>query len=196
MIFTYPQLLERYKEYANPKTKIAREVKNGNLTLLKRGIYEDDKKVNKLLLASLIYGPSYISFETALKFYSLIPESVYEVTSATCGKRKHKEFNNYFGRFTYKDLPSEVYSLGIDKIYYGDNYWLVIATKEKALLDMLYAKPAIYSVKDLKVMLFLDLRINEELFDELDKNKMIEMAKHYKKSTHRLLIKYLENKNV
>ena len=46
------------------------------------------------VLANLIYGPSYVSYEYALTYYGLIPERVFEVTSATT--QKNKMFNTPF----------------------------------------------------------------------------------------------------
>ena len=67
------------KKYSNKDTKIAREVKNGNLIKIINGLYETNPAVNGYLLAGSIYGPSYMSFEYALSYYGLIPEKVIKV---------------------------------------------------------------------------------------------------------------------
>ena len=83
-------LLDELKEYASPKTKLARMAKNGECIPITRGLYETDPDVPGYLLAGSIYGPSYISFEYALGYYGMIPEAVYTVTCATFDKKKKK----------------------------------------------------------------------------------------------------------
>jgi len=58
-------------------------------------------------------------------------------------------------------------------------------------LDMLYIVPPVKTIKALKELLFEDLRIEEELFFELDFEFMEEAARLYKTNNHNLLIKFL-----
>ena len=73
----------------------------------------------------------------------------------------------------------------------------MIATPEKALCDLLYKKEPVYSIKQLKVLLFDNLRIDESLFDSLDKESIISICDDYKKRNLRILKTMLlgENKN-
>src|SRR3989344_3452385 len=51
---------------------------------LRNGLYAlKTDPPHELEIANRIYGPSYVSFEYALAYYRLIPETVYTVTSAT-----------------------------------------------------------------------------------------------------------------
>ena len=93
MINTTAMLLQKYHTYANPAAKIARLVKNGNLIPIIKGLYETDQFTPGHYLAELIYGPSYLSFEYSLSWHGLIPEAVYVYTSATCGKKKKKQYD-------------------------------------------------------------------------------------------------------
>ena len=106
MILSVKVLVDRLKEYSNPNGKIQRLVKEGKLYPLTKGLYEDDKSVSGLYLAGAIFGPSYISFNYALSYYGLIPEAVYEFTSATTDKKKKKTYTNRFGTFSYRDTLS------------------------------------------------------------------------------------------
>ena len=63
----------------------------------------------------------------------------------------------------------------------------MIATPEKALCDLLYKKEPVYSIKQLKVLLFDNLRIDESLFDSLDKESIISICDDYKKRNLRIL---------
>ena len=67
-----------------------------------------------------------------------------------------------------------------------------IATKEKALCDTLYSKYPVRSIIDLKVLLFNDLRIDEELFLKLDFNFIIKIAPLYHSNTLLTLVKYIK----
>lgn len=76
-----------YKDYSN---KTSREIRNGKLYKIITGLYETDPNTPGYLLASSIYGPSYISFEYSLSYYGLIPERVTIITCATFDKKKRK----------------------------------------------------------------------------------------------------------
>jgi len=178
MIKTYQLLLEELKSYKNPKTKIQRMVKNKEIFLIKRGLYETNINVNPFYLSDPIYSPSYISFETAMSYYQLIPESFYSITNATFGKNRKKEYRNQFGIFIYRDIPKSAFSYGVDIISI-DGYTYKIAKKEKALLDMLYVSGKIDNMKEMREYLFSNLRINEMVLDTLDKELIFELSKLY-----------------
>ena len=56
-------------KYSNKNTKLSRDIRDKKLIKIINGLYETDPKTPGYLLASSIYGPSYISFEYALSFY-------------------------------------------------------------------------------------------------------------------------------
>ncbi len=67
------------------KSKLNYYVKRGDLYNIRRGLYAKDKNYNKLELATKIYTPSYISFETVLlqvginfQYYSEIFVATYQ----------------------------------------------------------------------------------------------------------------------
>ena len=71
-----------FDSYKFPKDKISNLVKKGDLIRLKKGSYVVSPKIHNQsisneLIANHLYGPSYVSFESALSFYKLIPERVY-----------------------------------------------------------------------------------------------------------------------
>lgn len=192
MIVTVQQLKEKYKDYSNPLTKINREIKNGNLFPLIRGLYETDPNVDGVKLAQFIYGPSYVSFEYALNYHGLIPEAVYNTyTCATFNKRKAKTYKNRFGTYTYRDVPKCVFSLGVQAMQ-GGGYTYLMASPEKALCDKLYTLPPIKSIKVLRHMLFENLRIDEQRFQELNKADILKIAPLYRCTNLNLLEKLLE----
>lgn len=129
------------------------------LKKLRRGFYFfADQELNEsvlFLIANKIYSPSYVSFEMALSFYGLIPESVYGITSAAAGKTK--KFKTEIGEFIYHHLKSELI-FGYQLITSGGATFK-IAEAEKAILDFLYINPRFKSAAD-----FSELRINKEEF--------------------------------
>lgn len=90
MIISSNAVKKNLSNYANKDNKISREIKDGKLFRIINGLYETDPNTPGYLLASSIYGPSYISFEYALSYYGLIPERVTTITCATFDKKKKK----------------------------------------------------------------------------------------------------------
>ena len=194
MIITTLQLKEYYSDLADPKGKILRDIKNGNLFPLVKGIYETDPNAFAPRLAQFIYGPSYISFDYILHNRGLIPEAIYHtITCATFNKRKIKTYKNRFGTFIYRDVPNDVFSLGVVPVIDG-LYSYQVATPEKALCDKLYTLSPVKTVKDLEKMLFEDLRIDEGRFNELNKDNILRLAPLYRSKNLNLLAKHMEEK--
>ena len=192
MVISIQQLLDKYKDYVDPKGKIRRDVESGKLFHIVRGLYETDRNVDGSYLAQFIYGPSYLSFEYVLSKYGLIPEEAKRTyTCATFGKRRRKHYANAFGDYLYRDVPKEVYPYGF-KIVVQGNYCYHIATPEKALCDKLYVVEPVASMKSFKALLFDDLRIDEEEFDKLDKEFIRKIAPLYKKRNLNWLAKMVE----
>lgn len=182
----------------NPKlTNVSRsmleEVKNGKLIRLRRGIFSNEKEIDIEYLSSIIYSPSYISFEYACSMYGLIPEEVFAVTCAVTQKNKTKiykiDYLNIF--FRYSDVPSTAFMAGLEKIT-RDSYSFHLATPEKALCDLLYKHPGHRTIKEIETLIFDDLRVNEDVFDTLDKKKMIEFAKLYPSTTLKSFSSFLK----
>ncbi len=111
MVVTVLDLKEKYKEYIDINGKFKRDVENNILFPVVRGIYETSSNTSGYLLASFIYGPSYLSFEYALSFHNLILERAFTYTNATFNKRKHKEYKNMFGYYTYRDIPKLLFNI-------------------------------------------------------------------------------------
>ncbi len=195
MIKTIDMLIYEYRNYSNIYNKIAYEEKNNNLIKLKRGLYETNKNADPLTIANVLLSPSYISFETALAYYGMIPERVYAIKSATFKKNKKKEYKNNFGLFLYQDVNLNAYPYDINQIEI-DGVKVMMASKEKALLDLLSVISPRNNKKELTDLLFDDLRIDEVLFDELDKDKIIKLCELYSSKTLKILKKYLEAKHV
>lgn len=191
MVKIIDSLLEEYKNYNDPYGKIRRDVKNNLIFPIVRGLYETDDKTSGLLLSSVIYGPSYISFDYALSYHGLIPEKVFLYTNATFNKRRSKMFETKFGNYSYRDVTKAVYPYEIESILY-DNYVVFMAKPEKALLDKLYTISPVSNKKELKKLLFKSLRIDEDRFASLDKELMIKLIPKYKSTNLNILKRLIE----
>ena len=186
MIKTTAILLEELKQYASPASKLSRMVKKGECIQIVKGLYETDPSTPGYLLAGSIYGPSYLSFEFALSYHGMIPEAVYTFTSATFNKKKKKKHETPFGTFTYRDVPSEVFSLGVIIVREGE-YSFLIATPEKALCDTLYTKSPVANQQELRSLLFEDMRIDEMEFSKLKIDDVLLLAEKYRSTNvHKL----------
>lgn len=127
-----------------------------------------DVKIDEQLLfltANKIYSPSYISFESALSYYELIPEGVFSITSAAA---KHTyAFTTKISDFFYKKIkPSAFFGYKLVP-YRNQNY--KIAEPEKAILDYFYLHTDLKSNDD-----FFELRINKLEFLEIINQKKLE----------------------
>ena len=191
MVTTTSILKQKYSDYSNPLDKIKREVDRGSLIRLNRGLYETNKTVSPYLLAAFILSPSYLSFEWALSYYNLIPERVVSITSASLCMKKNKTFINNFGRYGYSDISPSAFSEGITYLEEGD-YIVKIATKEKAICDSLSKWRVVTSIKQLKELLFVDKRIDEDEFLSCDFKLMKRLAALYRKTNLNLLIKLID----
>ena len=191
MVISSEELLFENRSYAVPQIRIQRMVKKGELIPLKRGMYETDSTAPGFLMANAILGPSYISFEYALSYHGMIPERVITYTSATFGKNKKKEFMNSFGTFTYRDIPQEVFPYYYSRELYGNRPYL-IASREKALCDQLYIATPIRGIHDFEEFLFDGMRLDEDIFDSLDFEKIKRIAPLYHKTNLYQLEKLIE----
>lgn len=191
MIKTTSMLLRELSPYANPAAKIRRMVQGGQLVPIIRGLYETDQKTPGHYLSGLIYGPSYLSFEFALSWHDLIPEAVYTFTSATCGKGRKKRYDTAFGSYTYRDVPAEAFPYGT-LLHEEKGYGFVLAGPEKAICDTLYALPPCANRREMRQLLFDDLRIDEGAFRAADWKAMEELAGLYHTANHRLLISVMK----
>ena len=191
MIYDFQSLRIKYKEYSNIYQKINNECKKGILVKIKRGLYTDDLYNDKEVIANICYNPSYISFEYALSYYGVIPEFVSTFTSATFGKKNNKIYHMKDSTFDYRSVPDEVFPMGILIMKNSKNISYKIASKEKALCDLLYSKYPVRSIKDLKTLLFEDMRIDENEFFKMNFEFIKVIAPLYHSNSLNVLKKYL-----
>ena len=183
-IFDYQYLTSLLGQYASPRDKITRLLRSKEILRVKKGLYILGENLRRMPLvreelANLIYGPSYVSLEYALSYYSMIPEQATTVTSITSGRSRI--FQTPVGRFTYRQIGLAAFRIGMDRVEREDGQAFLIATREKALADKLAAekKLAIQSQRELIKYLETDLRMNIQDLAALDPDQVEGIAAHY-----------------
>ncbi|RQD56831.1 MAG: hypothetical protein D5R98_09410 [Desulfonatronovibrio sp. MSAO_Bac4] len=188
-------LQHHFAHHANPRAKIAKLGLQGELLRLKRGLYVRaqcaDDPVTRCRAANRMYGPSYVSFAWALRWYGLIPEHTAHITSATLGKGRKKRYDTPVGSFFYQDVPLTAYPHGITLMGDAPERFLM-ACPEKALCDELYRITGIRSIQGIKTLLFEDLRLDLDEFRQLDRKVLRDLSAYYRTSTLKTFGKFLQ----
>ncbi len=166
-------ILSLLKDYRRPNDKISELIQAGWLTSLKNGLYIPGPKSKMpqpepLLIANHLWGPSYVSMETALSYWGLIPERVLETTSITT--KASKTYQTAIGRFSYRQAPLPYYSFGIVRVNLSPKQAAMIATPEKAICDKVVMTAGINLRSSKQALGFLaeDMRIDGDRLAELD----------------------------
>lgn len=157
------------------------------LIKLRRGFYLPgraycEERISEFTISNLLYGPSYVSLESALSYYGLIPEGVYEITAIN--HYRTKRYQTPIGRFSYRKIPLYAFPAGLTTAKSTGNF--IIASIEKALTDKLYLDgPVNLSV----TYLTESLRIEESELTSLDWSKIVTLASHYNRAFNRAVLK-------
>jgi len=134
-ILTFKEVLLSLPVGTSPtllKRKLNYYVHKGQLYSVRRGLYARDKNYDKYELATKIFTPSYISFETVLfqsgvifQHYTTIFVATYQTREIECDGH----------RFSYRKIKGVLLAdpTGVEN---RGNYF--IASKERAFLDTLY----------------------------------------------------------
>ncbi|MEK7518444.1 MAG: hypothetical protein AAB549_00785 [Patescibacteria group bacterium] len=123
--------------WGEDQTRVVRErlkkyVKTGKLLRVHRGIYVKDKNYNNLELATKIYIPSYVSFETVLANYGVIFQLYRQIFISSYLTR---DVVISVQTFSYKRVRDSILTnhTGVDE---KDGYH--VASPERAFLDVVY----------------------------------------------------------
>jgi phage terminase large subunit-like protein len=161
-----------FSNCANLAMKATRLERDGNIIRLKKGLYVVNPKISRaelspFLYANHIYGPSYVSMQSALRYYGLIPEMVYAVQSMTTGIAR--DYENSVGLFSYTHVTPEYYSAGIT-MREESGVSFMIASPEKALCDLMVYTPYLNLRSKLSIIEYLIKDIRMEMSDVLNLN--------------------------
>lgn len=162
--------------------------KSGYLIKIRKSLYfpSDLKDVTSpIMLASKIYYPSYVSMESALGYYGIIPEAVFTTTSITAKKTK-SFLTKDFGKFTYKKIKKEAF--GGFTTQKENNISFNLALPEKALVDFFYLNR---DILDGTKEQFSSYRFSDDF--AYNKKKLIDFADFFQnKKTLNLVNSFIE----
>jgi len=146
------------------------------------------------LVANHLRGPSYVSLESALSYWGLIPERVFEVSSVTI--KPGKTYSTPLGRFGYFRASLPYYAFGIKSVALTEKQVVLMASPEKAICDKIVMTSGILlrSTRQVQEFLIDDLRIDEEQLQELNAKEIASWIDNApKKNSLKLLVKMLGN---
>jgi len=150
--------------------QLSRWVKSGKLIQLRRSLYSLSERYSKMaphlfVVANKLKHASYVSLQSALEYYGLIPEYVPSVTSVTTGRPE--TLSTPLGYFIFRHIKTALFS-DYKVLDLGNAQSAFIAGPEKALLDLLYLTPGSDDrsyIRELRLQNFESL--NVELLSEL-----------------------------
>lgn len=122
---------------------VRRAIASGEIIHIRRGLYCLARKyqkqgMNLQALAQHVYGPSYVSLESALSWHGWIPEAVHGVTNVS--SKKSKEFVTPFGLFSYARVPQAVFYCDVHRLVDESGQVFLMASPLKALADYVYLR--------------------------------------------------------
>lgn len=181
--------------FSAPRNKIQSLCRSGEIIRVKKGLYVpgtrpgEEPRIDPLVLSCLIYGPSYVSLETALSWHGLIPERVDEITCMT--SKRAKVFRTPIGRFSYAPISEDAFPVGI-RLESGKGGSWYLAEPEKALCDRIAQVKGLEAMRDVPAVLGENLRIDPADLDELRVELVLEIASHYRRKNVTAFAGWLE----
>ncbi len=154
------------------RTSLYRFTKEEKIVSLRRGMYCFSPLWNKTPLtgqaiASVLYSPSYLSERWALSWYGIIPEKTIMYTSIST--RVTRSFENSLGNFRYRTVQKKLFFGFTQENLNSGNF--LIASPEKALLDLWYLEEGQWSIDRFESWRFTPNRINNK--------KLLDLAKQF-----------------
>lgn len=142
-LFRTGQILSGYQQPAHVLRQLDRWVKSGRVLQLRRGVYLLQKPytssaAHPFTVANTLKKASYVSLQSALAHYGMIPEFVPVTTSVTTGRPE--ECDTPVGRFQFRHIsPKRFY--GFEEMEIAPDQQVLMASPAKALVDLLYLTP-------------------------------------------------------
>ncbi|MEA3406614.1 MAG: type IV toxin-antitoxin system AbiEi family antitoxin domain-containing protein [Chloroflexota bacterium] len=142
-IFETSLLLAGDVDAANVHRQLSRWTRAGRIYQLRRGLYAlappfQKVKPHPFLVANRLVHPSYVSLQSALAYYGLIPEYVPVTTSVTTARPGR--WDTPLGSYTFRHVKTEFFR-GYCLREVGVEQEAFVASEEKALLDLIYLEP-------------------------------------------------------
>ncbi len=125
------------------RLQLSRWVKQGKIIQLQRGLYTLAPPYGKntpqlFVIANALKPASYVSLQSALAYYNLIPEYVPEITSVTT--QRPETIQTPLGKFTFRHIKKSLF-WGFKYLDLTYQQFAFVAEPEKALFDLIYLTP-------------------------------------------------------
>ena len=175
-VFSVNDVTKIYPQLDRPR-RLHEWASKGYIERLIKGYYIfSDVRVTEPLLffiSNRIYSPSYVSLQSALSYYGLIPELVPGVTSVS--PKKTTTLTTSVGNLMYFSVKS-VLMFGYKILEIPNlNLPVKMAEPEKALLDLLYLNPSLSGTAQ-----FAEMRVNvEEVKSKINMTKLDNLLKYF-----------------
>ena len=142
-VFKTGLLLAGDVDPADVRRQLSRWTKAGRLYQLRRGVYALAPPYQKVrphpfVVANALVRGSYVSLQSALAHYGMIPEYTPVVTSVTTARPGRWE--TPLGDYEFRHVKTAWFH-GYQRLDMGGRQWAFVATAEKALLDLIYLQP-------------------------------------------------------
>ena len=144
-VFSSSLLLAGDVDRVDVASQLSRWVASGQLVSLRRGVYAlarpfRRREPHAFDIANLLVRPSYVSLESALSFYGLIPEAVFVTTSVT--RARTAEYETPLGTFGFRSISENLFWGYTSTLVSADGaHTAFVARPEKALLDLVHMRP-------------------------------------------------------
>ncbi|MBC8344977.1 MAG: hypothetical protein ISR89_08145 [Candidatus Marinimicrobia bacterium] len=166
------------------QSRISRWVQQDKLIQLRKGKYLLPEVYRKAPLSAYsisnkLYHPSYVSLESALDFYGMIPEAIYSIQGITT--RQTKSWHTPLGLFSYQHIKQERF-FGYEQVQFSNEVPFFCAAPEKALIDLFYFGKGEWNEARINEMRFQNIEnINMKVFKKMGKkmnSKKVNAAIH------------------
>lgn len=183
-VFAASVLLAGKANRAAVQKQLSRWASSGRLYQLRKGVYAfappyQKNKPHPFVIANALMHGSYVSCQSALAYYGLIPEYV-AATTSVCTQRP-AAWDTPLGRFEFRFIKRD-WLRGYAQHEVAPNQFAFVACPEKALLDLVHLHPggdAPDYLRELRLQNFekLDLPVLAELAQTSHKPKLIRAAR-------------------
>ncbi len=142
-LFRTGQILSGSSSPADVRRQLDRWVKSGRVIRLRRGVYALGEPYRKttphpFATANALKKASYVSLQSALAHWKMIPEHVPLTTSVS--SRRPEEITTALGRFAFRHVTARLL-FGFDEVEVSRGQRARLAGPGKALVDLLYLTP-------------------------------------------------------
>lgn len=167
---------------------IKRAIKSGDIINVRRGLYVisndlSQNPISQYAISQRIYGPSYVSMESALSYHGWIPEAVYVCTCTSY--KKSCVFDTPLGLFSYRRVPQSLFFSAVDRVCDKAGDIFFVATPAKALCDYVYVKLLSWKISDAME----SLRIDGDFVRKVKRSDLVRLAANYNNSRIKKFLK-------